>query len=687
MELLYVWVEDYKCLKNQGFNFSPKHRFKFDYKNSTLQYSQNSNVDEGFFNYTKRDNNSGQIKNITTIVGINGVGKSTLLELIRDNITSSKLGIKAGNMFIFKYMNCFQVYYSCEYNTPSNIKLETDEVYYELFNSFEKGYASNELYYDFDEYSHEPDSGYLRCDQWEDCDDIRYLKFVNYSNYFDANQYLNIDKLNSGDNCYDISTSALIESEGLENDNLINIENKLGHDKNSRFFYKEYFRQISLISKHKECNKYIPFSLPKEFNISFKNLGNIKNKIECAVKDRFKFKIEEDNQQLKNFYDKLLNKCFYEKSKLNKDKHNKDMNIFSFKLLEGILITFLYEVICYPFRLLSFDVIEKMSKAPLEEIFGNNNLHHCIMKFFEFLSDSSDSKDQYYAVDQYISNIIEFLKEFNKYQELDKLKIFKKNILNDDEFSISLKDNDENEEIKRFLSSYRETIISFNYLNFSWNLSSGENHLLNMLSRFFSLTIGDKQFLPRDNSNIPQDVIILIDEGEIGLHPKWQQQYIKLITTFLSDIYKGSSLQLIITTHSPIILSDIPSSNIIYIDKDNKGIVKVKDGNEFEETFAQNIHTLYANSFFLSEGFLGKFATDKLKNIIEEIQAEDKIDEEKVLEIRRNIEIIGEPIIKNRLKRMLEEKIASTSNYLEKRISELELEIENLRSKVDRSND
>ncbi|CAA6808521.1 MAG: Unknown protein, partial [uncultured Sulfurovum sp.] len=31
MELLYLWIEDYNNIKNQGFNFSSK--WKFDYQN------------------------------------------------------------------------------------------------------------------------------------------------------------------------------------------------------------------------------------------------------------------------------------------------------------------------------------------------------------------------------------------------------------------------------------------------------------------------------------------------------------------------------------------------------------------------------------------------------------------------------------------------------------------------------
>ena len=32
MELVYLWVEDYKNIQKQGFNFSPRFNCKFHYK-------------------------------------------------------------------------------------------------------------------------------------------------------------------------------------------------------------------------------------------------------------------------------------------------------------------------------------------------------------------------------------------------------------------------------------------------------------------------------------------------------------------------------------------------------------------------------------------------------------------------------------------------------------------------------
>ena len=36
MELVYLWVEEYKNIKNQGFNFSPRFKCEFDGENLTI---------------------------------------------------------------------------------------------------------------------------------------------------------------------------------------------------------------------------------------------------------------------------------------------------------------------------------------------------------------------------------------------------------------------------------------------------------------------------------------------------------------------------------------------------------------------------------------------------------------------------------------------------------------------------
>ncbi|CAA6800127.1 MAG: Unknown protein [uncultured Sulfurovum sp.] len=72
MELVYLWVEKYKNIENQGFNFSP--RFECHYDGEGLTIKDNPDYIPDFF---------GENINVTAIVGKNGSGKSSVLELLQ----------------------------------------------------------------------------------------------------------------------------------------------------------------------------------------------------------------------------------------------------------------------------------------------------------------------------------------------------------------------------------------------------------------------------------------------------------------------------------------------------------------------------------------------------------------------------------------------------------------------------
>jgi hypothetical protein len=85
MELVYLWVEGYKKFNKQGFNFSPK--FICEFKD---EYEKDANGNERlklkcqlFIKPKKHlENFFGDNINITGVVGENGAGKSSLLELL-----------------------------------------------------------------------------------------------------------------------------------------------------------------------------------------------------------------------------------------------------------------------------------------------------------------------------------------------------------------------------------------------------------------------------------------------------------------------------------------------------------------------------------------------------------------------------------------------------------------------------
>ena len=77
MELVYLWVEEYKNIHKQGFNFSPRFRCEYDEEKNELEIIDKDETGEF---YPK--NFFGDNINVTAIVGENGSGKSSIGEYL-----------------------------------------------------------------------------------------------------------------------------------------------------------------------------------------------------------------------------------------------------------------------------------------------------------------------------------------------------------------------------------------------------------------------------------------------------------------------------------------------------------------------------------------------------------------------------------------------------------------------------
>ena len=108
--------------------------------------------------------------------------------------------------------------------------------------------------------------------------------------------------------------------------------------------------------------------------------------------------------------------------------------------------------------------------------------------------------------------------------------------------------------------------------------SSGKKFGINELSsrekQLFLRTLAIKMLEPENS-------IIMIDEPELSLHPKWQQKIV--------DVYRkiGRNNQIILATHSPHILGSVEKENIILLEKNENGIVEVKTRDEFGNSYGQ----------------------------------------------------------------------------------------------------
>ena len=66
--------------------------------------------------------------------------------------------------------------------------------------------------------------------------------------------------------------------------------------------------------------------------------------------------------------------------------------------------------------------------------------------------------------------------------------------------------------------------------------------------------------------------LVLIDEVEAGLHP-WVQQ---LLMLHLQDLALRKDLQIIVTSHSPVVLDAVPAHGRIFLDRDGDGKVSTR---------------------------------------------------------------------------------------------------------------
>lgn len=161
--------------------------------------------------------------------------------------------------------------------------------------------------------------------------------------------------------------------------------------------------------------------------------------------------------------------------------------------------------------------------------------------------------------------------------------------------------------------------------------SSGDEFDINGLSS------GEKQLFLRTlaiKMLEPENSIILIDEPELSLHPKWQSKIIKVYERI------GKNNQIIVATHSPHILGSVPKENIIILAKNNQGKVFPMTGDKLYSSYGQPVDRIL-------EDIMGMETTrnQDVFNLLEktrELVREDKYDTPEFNEnYQKLIDILG----------------------------------------------
>lgn len=157
---------------------------------------------------------------------------------------------------------------------------------------------------------------------------------------------------------------------------------------------------------------------------------------------------------------------------------------------------------------------------------------------------------------------------------------------------------------------------------------------------------------------IQPNLILLLDEPENYMHPEMCRTFIRNLNVLLSKRNPNTELQVLISTHSPFMLSDVMASQVIKMDYAENGKCVISESKK--PYYAANIHSIMADGFFL-EYTIGEqariFLEDKFK-LLQRLTCMNRnlssSEKEELTMIRSLIPNIGDALIRHCFCMMLE---------------------------------
>ncbi|PSL26454.1 AAA family ATPase [Chitinophaga ginsengisoli] len=592
MRLNYIWISSYKNIAKQGFTLSDEFRYYYDDLTGELTIEDNERYIPDLY--------GTNITALSAVLGMNGAGKSSLLEFLL-----LRLGTHSDHAYVtYEYgLECI-VIFDKEIFCHDNLQISNEAV-------LERGGYTVQYFNDsLAQISSNRKSSQIA----KKANNIYDYLMVYYSNVFDQ-QYVFDTKPS-----LNISTKELLyidayEAPGFRTATLSKASERINPITAHKL--EELRRQMDFIS-----SKIVtaPFKLPSQ--------------IVLALDDKRSLNFGKDDKWFRNNDLEGIMKVKEWLNNISDGVSGRRISLHDFKQFFVWLFRFRLLVVLavqYP------ESLKRISFQECKDFVLNDDDTILRGLLQEPLAEAVSTIQSTLLKVIYSAKVPEHWLVFHT-----------GNIWEDMAQIIVGLDKDDSQELYQLLENYKLVVGGYHFLSFHWEgLSSGENNMLVFYSRFYS--IRNKPELIK-----AQQLIILIDEGETYFHPEWQRRYLEMVIEYLSVLFQGKEIQLILTSNSPFIASDIPKSKINFLKVDN-GQCKVLSGDELEqigETFGANIHSLYTSAFFIPDTLMGEFARRQIDTIIETLNRRGtSISSSR---IRQLIEIIGEPIIRNLLLQMLE---------------------------------
>lgn len=637
---IYLKEHEYLNICGQTFNFGGKYIYSFEEQGEKILVKRtlNEKYISDFFIISE---SSCKVNLLSAIVGENGVGKSSVLDIIRNTFSNPN--------------------YSGDFAHNSSIILveengETKILYSNITAEILLLQEEKEIILDRADKDH--------------------YQSIYYSPHFDLKYHPNFDEIDP----YDISLDKYIQKD------LENIDEKGTNESGGKYppheelKSKESMRQIKLmqspIFKNNSVFREI-FNLPeykmgvlyfRETNINYSNEGkvnfwNTPKPLESIIQ-LILDKIEEEYKEWYHI------RIFDNNNVTNQEKVNK-------YLLERYVIEcFMTTIINQMEKHNTWLTKAKMTEPYQEERFKSHSAKDVFLYFIKesFISNEEDKIFKYEIIERFIEKLYTL---FEKEKNPDK--ITKQSIwldLSELEEILELHDKIITN-LFHYYPKYQGKIDKMDYvegfLSFrptDRNMSSGETATLNFFSKLYDFIdmnlVEERQFL----SNRP-NYILLLDEADLGFHPIWKKKYVnailKALPHFFENLTPNPNLQIIITTHDPLTLSDIPLNNVIFLQKQGDFCGVVSGNDKIQKTFGANITDLLAHSFFVGDGLIGDFAKSKIEETITWIN-ENKTNkgenfEEKLKYHKKVINLIDERVLRLKLTEMITDLVPDNEYY------------------------
>lgn len=146
------------------------------------------------------------------------------------------------------------------------------------------------------------------------------------------------------------------------------------------------------------------------------------------------------------------------------------------------------------------------------------------------------------------------------------------------------------------------------------SMSSGERQFLNSISYALYHIKNLEGVTDGENRVHYNHINLVLDEAELYYHPEYQRRYIKMLLETLSwcnfSRERIRSINIIVVTHSPFILSDVVNDNVLYL-------VNGEPKKQENESFGANYYDLLYNSFFFEKNAIGEIASEVISELIE----------------------------------------------------------------------